>query len=295
MNRPLSPKIAFIGTGIMGLPMARNLLAGGFGLSVWNRTAAKTDALINDGARLAKSPADAASEAEFVVVMVGDGAAADAVLFGADGVTDSVGKDATIIVCSTLTPALARQHAKRCNDFGVGYLDAPVSGGERGAVGGELVIMVGGERSVFARSEAVLCAMGKPKYIGKTGCGQLAKLANQAIVGATIAAVAEALIIAQAGGGDGVAVREALLGGFANSEILRQHGARMLAGDFAPGGPAKYQLRDLKNAAAEAKSYGVQTPLTETATRLFEEMIAAGYAEADHSALYEFLKSRDAA
>lgn len=295
------PQTAFIGAGIMGRPMARNLLAAGYPLAVWNRNPDKAQPLAEHGARVAGSPAAAAQGAQFVVVMVSDGAAADAVLFGENGVMDTLTPRACVIVSSTLPPQTAKRQAEKCRRRGVDYLDAPVSGGEKGAQDGTLAIMAGGEREVYARAEPLLRALGRPKRIGDAGCGQLAKLANQAIVGATIAAVTEALLLAQAGGADIAAVREALSGGFADSTVLQQHGRRMVDGDFAPGGPAKYQLRDLENAVAEAERFGMDIPLTAIASFMFKEMIAVGdggdtnYAELDHSALFKFWQAREPA
>jgi len=256
--------------------MARNLLAAGYPVAVWNRTVAKAQALAEHGGSVADSPAAAAAGAEFVFVMVSDTAAADAVLFGDGGVADTVTAGATVIVCSTLTPRAAKTQAEKCRRLGVDYLDAPVSGGEKGAVDGDLAIMVGGDAAVYARAEPLLCALGRPRRIGGGGCGQLAKLANQAIVGASIAALTEALLLAQAGGADIAAVREALTGGFADSTVLQQHGRRMVERDFTPGGPAKYQLRDLQNAVEEAAGHGVGTPVTAAAMSMFDEMIHGG-------------------
>jgi len=287
------PQTAFIGTGIMGRPMARNLLAAGYPLAVWNRSAHKALALAGHGAVVADSPAAAAQGAQFVVVMVSDGAAADAVLFGENGILETLAAGACIIVAGTLPPQTARRQAQKCRQLGADYLDAPVSGGEKGAREGTVAIMAGGDAAAYARAEPLLCALGRPKRIGESGCGQLAKLANQAIVGATIAAVTEALLLARAGGADIAAVREALSGGFADSTVLQQHARRMVESDFTPGGPAKYQLRDLQNALGEAAGYGIDTPLTAAAAAMFEEMIAAGgYAELDHSALFQFWKER---
>ena len=297
-KKPPMPKVAFLGTGIMGLPMARNLLAAGYPLAVWNRTPAKAHPLVADGAAVAASPAVAVQGAEFVVVMVGDEVAVESVLFGAEGTEGAVknlDEGACVIVSATLTPHTARAQARRCAQAGADYLDAPVSGGEKGARDGVLAMMVGGDAAVFARAEPLLRALGTPSHLGAVGCGQLAKLANQAIVGATIAAVSEAFLLVEAGGAEVAAVREALLGGFADSAVLRQHGERMVKGDFAPGGPAKYQLRDLQNAAHEAANCGVEAPMMATAAAMYERMIAAGFADADHSALYRFWKERGSA
>ena len=282
--------IAFLATGIMGAPMARNLLRAGHSVSVWNRTAEKARALTGDGAKVSASPAAAARGCDFVFAMASDGAACDAILFGENGAARGMRRGALAVVCSSLPPGTAREQARRFAELGMGYVDAPVSGGERGAKAGTLAVMVGGNDSDVARAIPILRALGTPVHTGGVGSGQLAKLANQAIVGATIAAVAEALILAERGGANPEAVRRALLGGFADSEILRQHGERMLSGDFAPGGPARYQLRDLRAALAEGKAAGFSMPLTAAATEMFAGMIDAGMGELDHSAVYRHLK-----
>ena len=282
--------IAFLATGIMGAPMARNLLRAGHSVSVWNRTAAKARALTGDGAKVSASPALAARGCDFVFAMASDGAACDAILFGENGAATGMRRGALAVVCSSLPPGTAREQARRFSELGMGYVDAPVSGGERGAKAGTLAVMVGGGDSDVERAIPILRALGTPVHAGGVGSGQLAKLANQAIVGATIAAVAEALILAERGGANPDAVRRALLGGFADSEILRQHGERMLAGDFAPGGPARYQLRDLRAALAEGKAAGFSMPLTSAAEGMFAGMIEAGMGELDHSAVYRHLK-----
>ena len=282
----------FLATGIMGAPMCRNLLRAGHAVAAWNRTRAKAEALAEDGATVAATPREAARGREVVVLMASDGPACDELLFGAAGVADALAAGSLVIVCSSIPPGTARAQARRLRELGrgVGYADAPVSGGEKGAQAGTLSIMVGGEDADAKRAMSVLEATGTPRHLGPVGCGQLAKLANQAIVGATIAAVAEALLLAEGGGADPAAARTALLGGFANSEILRQHGARMLSGDFAPGGPAKYQLKDLRTALAEAEGVGLPMPCAEAAAGMFARMIDAGMGELDHSALYKFMK-----
>ena len=285
-------KIAFLATGIMGAPMCRNLLRAGHSVAAWNRTPGKAKALESDGAVFSASPSEAVKGRECVVIMASDGPACDDILFGADGVAEKMEKNSLAIVCSSIPPETAREQARRLRETGrgVGYADAPVSGGEKGAREGTLSVMVGGGKADAKRAMAILRATGNPIHMGAAGCGQLAKLANQAIVGATIAVVSEALLLAERGGADPKAAREALLGGFANSEILRQHGARMLSGDFAPGGPAKYQLKDLKTVLNEAENTGLRMPCAAAATEMFARMIGAGMGELDHSALYKFMK-----
>ena len=221
-------KIAFLATGIMGAPMARNLLKAGHSVAVWNRTPEKAKALASDGAEVANSPSDAARGRECVFVMASDGPACDEIFFGENGVGGEIQSGALAVVCSSIPPETARAQARRLGESGVGYADAPVSGGERGATAGTLAVMVGASDADAARVVPILRALGNPVHVGPVGGGQLAKLANQAIVGATIAAVAEALLLVEKGGANPKAAREALLGGFADSEILRQHGERML-------------------------------------------------------------------
>ena len=285
--------IAFLCTGIMGAPMARNLLKAGHAVSVWNRTLQKARALEDDGAQVCTSIADAVRDKEIIFVMASDCAACDEVLFGENNAAHNANKNAIVIVCSSLSPSSSRAQAQRCaREFGLRYADAPVSGGERGAQAGSLAIMVGANENVFKEIAPMLKACGNPTHIGEVGSGQLAKLANQTIVGVTIAAVSEALLLAERGGANPKAVREALLGGFANSEILRQHGERMINGDFKPGGPAKYQLKDLRAALADAEANGLQMPCANTAAALFADMIESGMGEKDHSALHLFMKTR---
>ena len=283
-------RVAFLATGIMGAPMARNLLRAGHSAAVWNRTAEKARALAADGATVADSPAAAAAGRDFVFTMASDGAACDEILFGENGAAKGMRRGALAVVCSSLSPEKAREQGRRFADLGVGYVDAPVSGGERGAREGSLAVMVGGRAKDAERAAEVLRAVGTPVYVGGVGCGQLAKLANQAIVGATIAAVAEGLILAERGGADAAAVRRAMMGGFADSEILRQHGGRMLAGDFAAGGAARYQLRDLRAALAEGEAAGFRMPVSAAAARVFGGMVEAGMGGLDHGGVYGYLK-----
>ena len=290
----MTAKVAFLCTGIMGAPMARNLLRAGHSVAVWNRTADKAEALRPDGAEVFSSAADAVCGRDFVFVMAADGPACDAILFGESQAADAMSPGATVVVSASIPPATARAQAGECAKRGLGYVDAPVSGGERGAVAGTLAVMAGGSETDFAKAEPVLRAVGTPVYVGPAGCGQLAKLANQAVVGATVAVVAEALLLAEKGGADPAAVRRALLGGFADSTVLRQHGERMLRGDFAPGGPAKYQLKDLRTVLAEADDVGTEVSCAGAAAELFSQMVGAGMGEMDHGAVYLFLKNRAA-
>ena len=185
----------------------------------------------------------------------------------------------------------AVEHGERHAIRGIRYLDAPVSGGTKGAKAGDLAIMVGGDSETFAEVVPVFEAMGRPTHVGPTGCGQLSKLANQVIVAITIGAVSEAFILAGAGGADRSKVRDALQGGFASSRILSEHGLRMVNRDFEPGGPAKFQVKDLVNALGAAESLGLDLPITKLLHRLFEDMVQSGGAELDHAGLLGHLET----
>jgi 2-hydroxy-3-oxopropionate reductase len=291
----MKQRIAFLGTGIMGEPMAGNLVRAGYPVSVWNRTTTKTRSLAELGAKVADTPAAAAKEADIVFIMLADGAAVAELLF-AGGVADVLPRDALVIDCSSIEPARARDHAARLAAAGVGHLDAPVSGGPSGAAQASLAIMVGGQDADYARGQDVLACLGRPTHVGPPGAGQVAKLANQVIVALAIGAVAEGLLLAARGGADPKAVRQALLGGFADSLVLQIHGERMLGRRFLPGGPVRMHLKDLNNIAATAKEAGLTLPLAETVRGLFQSLADRGGADYDHSAiLLEIEKMNDPA
>ena len=227
-------QIAFLGTGLMGEPMARNLLKAGFQVRAWNRTAEKAAPLAADGAVICQTAAEAVSGADIVILMVSDGPTVHHLLFEQE-IARAMSTGALVIDMSSIKAKEARTHASQLAALGVGHLDAPVSGGTKGAEAASLAIMVGGEASDFAAAEPVFAAMGRAVHVGPAGAGQLSKLANQAIVGVTIGIVAEAMLFVEKGGADPAAVRQALSGGFADSPILQQHGTRMTTGDFVPG------------------------------------------------------------
>lgn len=285
----MKPKIAWLGTGLMGTPMARHLLAAGYPLTVWNRTRDKAEALAADGATVADTPAEAVAGAEVAISMLADGPTTRAVLFE-QGAADALAAGVTVIDMASIPPGMAREHAEWLAGRGVGHLDAPVSGGTGGAESGTLTIMVGGEQAEFERRKAVFEPLGRVTRVGPAGAGQLAKLANQAIVGITIGAVSEALLLAAAGGADPAAVREALSGGFADSRILQVHGQRMLDRDFRPGGRVRTQVKDLDTILAAAEEYGLELPLSRRVTELFTALRDASGADYDHSALLLYLE-----
>ena len=283
------PTIGFLGTGLMGAPMARNLLSAGFQVSVWNRTAAKAEALVAYGARADTGVVAAVHDADVVITMLDSGPVVSELVFGR-GVAEALGRGATLIDMSSIPPDTAREHARRLAAGGVAHLDAPVSGGTKGAAEGTLAIMVGGDAAVVERMRPVFERLGVATHVGPSGAGQIAKLANQIIVAVTIGAVAEALHLAATAGADAAAVREALMGGFADSRILREHGRRMLQGDYVAGGPIRLQLKDLETAMAAAEDSGLRLPLTEVVTALYGRLADAGDADLDHSALLLLLE-----
>jgi len=279
-------KIAFLGTGLMGSHMARNILKAGFSLTAWNRTLAKAQALIADGADVPATAAEAIAEADIVITMLSDGPTVHDLLFDQE-LAAAMKAESLLIDMSSIKPSEARTHAALMRERGLHHLDAPVSGGTKGAEAGSLAIMAGGDEAVFTRAVSVLSAMGRPVRVGPDGSGQLSKLANQTIVAVTIGVVAEAMLLAEKGGADPAAIRDALKGGFADSVILQQHGERMTTSNFEPGGLSRMQLKDINNALEEAGQHELILPLTEQVktryTTLIEEMNGA---DTDHSALY---------
>ena len=285
-----SPRIAFLGTGLMGAPMCQNLLSADLPLTVWNRSQAKTEPLAKRGAEIADSPQSAVSDADVVITMLSDGTAVADIMFN-QGVAEAIRESATRIDMSSIGADEAIEHAKRHVKRGVRYLDAPVSGGTKGAAAGELAIMAGGDAETFAAMQPVFAPLGQATHVGPNGCGQLAKLANQVIVAITIGAVSEALILAGGGGADRAKVREALQGGFASSRILTEHGQRMVNRAFEPGGPAKFQLKDLRNALSSAERLGLDLPITKLLHKLFDAMVQSGKGDMDHSGLLTHLEA----
>tara|TARA_R110001599_G_scaffold103398_1_gene263212 strand:+ start:842 stop:1735 length:894 start_codon:yes stop_codon:yes gene_type:complete len=285
--------VGFIGTGIMGGPMAANLSRAGYQVSAWNRTFDKAQALTSIGIAVSETFQHAADQADVVVVMLSSGPVCDEVIHGPNGLLASMKPHSTLVVMSSIPVDTAQQHARAAAERGIDYLDAPVSGGEQGAKNGNLAIMVGGEEETFKRTSALLNVMGNPVHVGPAGTGQLAKLANQLIVANTIATVSEAVLLAERGGADPAKVREALLGGFADSTVLRAHAPRMIANDFAPGGPAKWQLKDTQTAIALAKELSLDLPVTSLVNSLFTDLVAHGDGELDHSALIRELRRRN--
>ncbi|GAB5468044.1 MAG: NAD(P)-dependent oxidoreductase [Rhodospirillales bacterium] len=286
-------KIAFLGIGIMGLPMARNLRAAGHAVTVWNRSPEKARPLVEDGARLAASPAEAARGAEVLFTMLSDGAAVADLLFD-QGAAAALPAGGLVIDCSSIAPREARAHAIRLAEIGLAALDAPVSGGPSGAEAASLAIMVGGEAAAVERGLALLRHLGRPTPVGPPGAGQLAKLANQIIVGLAIGAVSEGLLLASAGGADPAAVRQAMTGGLADSLVLQIHGERMLERRFLPGAAAAVHLKDLRNILDEAKDLGLTLPLAEAMEGLYAKLVETRGPGVDHSGILLEIERRNA-
>jgi len=272
--------IAFLGTGLMGRPMAARLAQAGYAVRAWNRTFAKAEALRGSGAEPVAGLAQAAGGAQVVISMLEAGPVVGEVIAAALPALDP--GLLWIDMSSTRHDEALAFHA-RLAARGCRFMDAPVSGGVGGAEAGQLAIMAGGEQADFDQVVNILEAMGRPQRVGPVGSGQVAKLCNQLIVGATLNVVAEALLLAQAAGADPAAVREAIRGGFAGSRILEVHGQRMLERNFVPGGQVKSQLKDLRNVLAAAQAAGLTLPVTELVTRQYET-IEEALPTADHAA-----------
>ena len=275
------PVVGFIGLGIMGKPMARNLLKAGFPLVVSNRTRSKGDELVAEGARWIDSPGSVAREAPVVITMVTDSPDVEQVVLGPEGVIEGVRPGSVIIDMSTISPKVERTIAQQLAARGVAYLDAPVSGGSWGAIQGTLAIMVGGEEAAFQRVRPIFEAMGKSiTYMGGSGAGQVTKLVNQILVAITLSGVAEALVFAsRAGGADLVKTIEAVKGGAAGSWQLANLAPRIVRGDFAPGFMITLQLKDLRLILEMAQELTLPLPVTALVTQLYRAAAADGKGE----------------
>jgi 2-hydroxy-3-oxopropionate reductase len=281
--------VGFIGTGLMGLPMAKNILAKKFKLNVWNRTPGKTQELKKKGAKVFDDIKDLVQNSKVIVSMLANDDVCKAVLI--KKIQPYLKKGQIVIDMSSTTQNTALEIGKALKKKKVFFLDAPVSGGTVGAEKGTLAIMVGGDKKIFNVVMPLFKSMGTAIYVGKTGCGQVAKLANQTIVGISIGAVSEALILAEAAGADPKAVREIMLQGFAGGPILKNHGLRILTKNFKPGGKASTQLKDMNNIISTAKKYKLNLPIAKKVQELYAKTVKSGRANLDHSALYLFIKA----
>ncbi len=280
MNHKEKPEIAFLGIGLMGLPMARNLLKQGYSVHAWNRTKSKAEALQEFGAIVATT-LEEIGNADIIITMLEAGPQVEAVISAA---LPTLKKGSLVIDMSSTKQSEAVELSKKLKIHDIHFMDAPVSGGVIGAEAASLAIMVGGDQTDFDRAESVVNAMGRATHVGPVGCGQLAKLCNQLIVGGTLNIVAEALLLAQAGGANPSAVRDALRGGFAESRILEVHGQRMLDRNFMPGGQVKSQYKDMENILAAAGESNVSLPLAKLITTNYKSLIGSSPL-ADQSAI----------
>jgi 2-hydroxy-3-oxopropionate reductase len=285
----VADRVGFIGLGIMGRPMARNLLKAGVPLTAHSRRS--VDDLAAEGAASADTPAAVAAASDVVITMLPDTPDVEQVLFGADGVAEGAAVGSLVIDMSSIDPLPTRAFAERLAGGGVAMLDAPVSGGERGAVDAALSIMVGGDDAALARAMPLFDVLGKTAVlVGPSGAGQIGKACNQLVVGATIEAVAEALNLARAAGVDPAKVREALLGGFAASKVLEVHGQRMLDGAFEPGFRSRMHRKDARIVNDTARALGAPVPSFAVVTEQFQSLVDAGGGDLDHAALYTVLR-----
>ena len=283
--------VGFIGLGLMGRPMALNLIKAGHRVHVWSRRRESMQPLLDAGAGDCASAAEVARRASLTISMVADAPDVEQVTLGPDGVADGARAGHIHIDMSTIAPAAAQSIATRLVERGIIALDAPVSGGEPGAIAATLTIMVGGEAEAFERVQPLFEAMGKSiTRIGEAGAGQVAKACNQIITGVGVASVAEALNFAAKSGVDGAKVREALLGGFAFSRILENHGQRMLARNFKPGFKAWMHQKDVRIVMDEAHRLGLALPTAAATMQLFNAMAGSGLGEDDSVALLKLLE-----
>jgi 2-hydroxy-3-oxopropionate reductase len=278
--------IGFVGTGIMGAPMATHLQVGGHQLLLNKHRSPVPETLLAGGGKVASSLAELARDAEVVITMLPDTPDVEQALFGADGIAAGLGSGKLLIDMSSISPIATKGFAERIAALGADYVDAPVSGGEVGAKNATLTIMAGGSPEAFARAEPLFQLMGKNiTLVGGVGDGQTTKVANQIIVGLTIEAVAEGLLFASKAGADVAKVREALMGGFASSRILEVHGERMIKRTFDPGFRIRLHQKDFELALSGARALGVALPATAGAQQLLNACVAAGNGDKDHSAL----------
>jgi 2-hydroxy-3-oxopropionate reductase len=284
----MAETIGFIGLGLMGRPMATNLLKAGHALVVHSRSPLPVDALVALGATRAESPADVARQVTRIIVMVPDSPDVEQVLEGTNGVFSALQGGSIIIDNSSIAPGVARRLAAKAKSLGAQMLDAPVSGGEIGAVSGTLSIMVGGDAEAFEKVKPILDVMGNPEKvvrIGDAGAGQLCKVCNQMVIAGTLGVVAEAFALARKSGIDAARMREALLGGFAASRVLEVHGERILKGNFKPGFKTKLFAKDLKIASRALVEYQVAAPILAVAQQEISARMAAGAADEDYSGM----------
>ena len=284
-------KVGFVGLGIMGKPMARNLMKAGYSLSVYDIAPARVQELATKGARAASSGKEATAGSSAVITMVPDSADSETAILGPNGVLEGASPGTTVIDMSSIAPGTSQRIAAACEEKGVNFLDAPVSGGEPKAIDGSLAIMVGGKKEVFDRHTDILGVMGSSAVLcGDYGAGNTTKLANQIIVAANIEALGEALVLARKAGLDPNVVFEAIKGGLAGSTVMNAKAPMMIAGNFKPGFRIRLHQKDLHNALLTGKDLGVPLPVTSLVQQMLGALINDGKGDSDHSAIANFVE-----
>jgi len=278
--------IGFIGTGLMGFPMAKQLLKSSYKLKAFNRSIEKADPLRKFGAEISKSIKEVVTDRDVIITMLTDDIAVDEVMKNPEFI-DNIKPGTTVVDMSSVKPRTALFHGKNLNSKDINYLDAPVSGGTIGAEEASLAIMVGGEKEVYEQSVDILKTMGNPTLVGPISCGQVSKLANQIIVGLTIGAVAEAITLCEKAGADPKKMIEAVKGGWADSKILQTHGKRMIDKDFTPKGKTSTHLKDMNNILECARNSNTQLPISNLVKEMYKTLVKNGHGEEDHSSLYK--------
>ena len=283
-------KISFIGTGLMGFPMAKNLLQKKLDLKIFSRTLEKAKPLEEFGAKITSSLSEAVIDSDIIFTMLTDDDAVEKVL-GNSEFLNNLKSSCTVIDMSSVKPKIAIKYGKSLKKKKINFLDAPVSGGTIGAEEGSLAIMVGGEQKIFNKVLEILKIMGNPTLVGPVGSGQVSKLANQIIVGVTIGAVAEAITLCEKAGVDANKFIKALSGGFADGKILQNHGKRMINKDFSPQGKVSTHLKDMNNILECAEDFNTQLPISNLIKSMFKSLVDSGNSNDDHSALYKEIKN----
>ncbi|MDA8828612.1 NAD(P)-dependent oxidoreductase [Candidatus Pelagibacter bacterium] len=281
--------IGFIGIGLMGLPMAKNLLKSGYNLKAYNRSQDKADRLKEFGAEISLSIKDVVTNSDTIITMLTDDSAVEKVM-GSDDFISNIKEGATVIDMSSVNPLITKKYAEILKQKNINYLDAPVSGGTIGAEEASLAIMVGGDEETFENCYELLKKMGNPTLVGPVSSGQISKLANQIIVGVTIGAVAEAVTLCEKSGTNPNKMIEALSGGWADSKILQTHGKRMIDKDFTPKGKTTTQLKDMTNIINAGKAVETHLPISSLVKEMYKDLVADGHGNTDHSSLYNAIK-----
>ncbi len=284
--------VGFVGLGIMGKPMARNLMQAGHELVLYNRTHSKAEELAAEGdAEVAGSPGEVARASDVTITMLPAPPEVEQIILGEDGLLDNAREGSLVVDMSTSSPTLARQMARNARDRGIGMLDAPVSGGDVGAIDGTLSIMVGGEEGDFERARPLFEVMGATvTHVGPPGAGQITKAANQIVVALVIEAVSEALVLGSAGGVSPEKILDVLSGGLAGNKVMEVKREKLLTRDFGPGGKLEFHHKDLGIALSAGREHGVALPVTALVYQLFEAMILRGRGGWDHSALVTLIE-----